>query len=122
MHPVLSKRIQIPWKCLTKGAAGFLSLPSWVFIVGTVLFWNRIGLEDNLVHFWISAGICWSSSSVAFLLFVRLQDEPADAKLSRFWFVCSGFPIALVPLLVGVNLVYGVLYGVTHLAGMHDSL
>ncbi len=122
MHSVLTKRIEIPWKRLTKGAAVLLSLPSWAFIIATVLFWSRVGKDDFVIQFLISAGVCWLSSSIAFLLFVRLRGDSADTNSGRFWFLCSGLPVVLIPLLVGVNIVYGILRGLSQIPGMHDSL
>jgi hypothetical protein len=122
MHAVLTKRIEIPWKRLARGAAVFLSLPSWVFIIATVLFWSRVGKDDFVVQFLIIAGACWLSSSIAFLLFVRLRDDLADNKSGTFWSLCSGLPIVLIPLLVGMNIVYGLLRGLSEIPGMHDSM
>jgi len=120
MHAILTKRIEIPWKRVLKGVAAFLALPSWVFLVGAILLWSRIGSHE--IQFWVSAGICWLSSSVAFLIFIRVRDDSGDTESGRFWILCSGFPIVLVPLLVGVNIIYGLFYVATHLSGMHDSL
>ncbi len=75
-----------------------------------------------MLYFWIGAGICWLSSSFAFLLFVRLREDSDVIGSGRFWFLCSALPIALVPLLVGVNFIYGIFYVASHLGGMHDSL
>ena len=122
MYPVLTKRIDIPWKRIVRGVAGFLSLPSWAFILATFVFWSQIGKDDYMMWFWIIAGVCWLSSSVAFLLLVRSQDDSADAKSGRFWFLSSGLPILLIPLLVGVNFLYGILFFFSHFSGMHDSL
>lgn len=122
MHAILTKRIEIPWNRLGKAVAGFLSLPSWAFIIASILFWSQIGKDDFMLYFWIAAGICWLSNSVAFLLLIRLRDDSDATKSARFWFLCSALPIALVPLLVGVNFIYGILYVASHLGGMHDSL
>ena len=122
MYTILTKRIEVSWKRIVKGVAVFLSLPPWIFIIAAVLFWSQIGKDDYIVWFWIIAGVCGLSSSVAFVLFFRSQDDSADSKPERFWLLCSGLPIALIPLLVAVNLVYGIVSGITHLAGMHDSL
>ena len=122
MHAILTKRIEIPWKRLGKGAAVFLSLPSWAFIIATVLFWSRVGRDDFVVWFLVIAGLCWLSSSIAFFLFVRLREDSADTESGRFWFLCSGAPIVLIPLLVGMNIVYGLLCGLSEIPGMHDSM
>jgi len=122
MHTILTKRVEKPWKRLGRAIAGFLSLPSWAFLIASILFWSQIGKDDFMLYFWIAAGICWLSSCVAFLLLVRLREESDVTGSDRFWSLCSALPIALVPLLVVVNFIYGLLYVGSHLGGMHDSL
>ena len=117
MHPLLTKRIKIPWGPILKGLGVFLSSLSWIFIAVVILFWHRI--DDYIPQFLIAAAVCCLCSLCAVLVFSRMR---GDAEASGFWMLWAAVPILLIPLIVCWNVVYGLGYVATHLGGMHDSL
>ncbi|MGA2179907.1 MAG: hypothetical protein ABSH15_10050 [Verrucomicrobiota bacterium] len=120
MHPLLTKRIEIPWTRVTKGAAILLSLLPWAFIAAVILFWHRI--DDYTPQFLIAPVVCCFCSSFAVLLFIRLRDNSDTTRVGAFWIFLAALPILLIPFLGCWYVVYGLGYFVTHLGSMHDSM
>jgi len=120
MHPLLTKRIEIPWAHVLKSVAILLSSLSWAFIAAVILFWSRI--DDYTPQFLIAAIVCCFCSACAVLLFIRMRGGSDATRSSTLWELWAASPILLIPLLVGFYVLFGLGYFFTHLGGMHDSM
>jgi hypothetical protein len=123
MHPLLTKRIEIPWAQVLKGVAVILSLPSWALIAACIPY--RGWIEHYFSLFVVICVVCWFCTSSSILLFIRSRGdcEAIRSSILRILWVAS--PILLVVLLGCLYLLYELGFVLTwplHLGGMHDSM
>jgi hypothetical protein len=107
MHPLSANHNEIIWQRVTEVAAVVCSLLAWAFVLVLISFWSQIGDYVSLLcNFLAFAGVWWVCGSIGFLLFVHLAYDSPDTRFSRFWLLCSGTAIFLLPLLVFINCLF----------------
>jgi hypothetical protein len=107
MRPLSANHNEIIWQRVTEVAAVICSVLAWAFVVSLIIFWSQIGDYVSLLcNFLTFAVVCWVCGSVGFLLFVRLDYDSPDTRFSRFWLLCSGTAIFLLPVLVFINCLF----------------